>query len=82
MHDADARLSAGCIENRLKDIFTSIENEPKVNHDAKLEQWLREDNEISAAREAEIARKLLEIQTTVKVDITNEAWPNHRPALP
>ena len=75
-YDADARLSAGCIEKRLKDIFLALatESSEETISEETMKLCLREEEALLVARNQEIARQMQEVNGTNNGDITNEAW--------
>jgi len=75
-YDADARLSAGCIEKRLTDIFLALATESSKNlvPEETMKLCLQEEEDLLVARNQEIARQMQELNGTNNCDITNEAW--------
>merc|ERR1719219_2312023 len=75
-YDADARLSAGCIEKRLKEMFSALEAESdnnlkKITPRVVLDSLTREEEALLVARTQEIARQIRELQGVSKGD---ENW--------
>jgi hypothetical protein len=75
-YDADARLSAGCIEKRLKDIFSALATESSKNlvPEETMKLCLREEENLLVARNQEIARQMQELNGANNGNITDEAW--------